>query len=373
MTLLDELFSLAALAPHLPLLSLSGSIPDPSGTQRNRLACTRRFNERTGTPFNELSVPTDIVFLVVLWRLRYKLSLRDLAEMFLERGFVFSHETVRTWEALVAPVLTEQLRARRRGKAGVKWHADETSVKIHGVWCYLYRAIDSDGNLVDSMLSRHRDMDAAKRLFTCSLAVVGHAPEKVTTDGHDAYPRAIRETLGETVRHRCSQYMNNRIEQDQRSIKRRCHPMRGFGNFGSAARFCLAHDEVRDYFRHRTRLNEVVPLRVQREQFRARLAELRGCSRSHRRLVGRIAAVPSTEPAFADPLVLPDLTEPVSEHDPHGSYGPNCLHGPHRAPELDATASSHIEQAFDIPPGYPISSPQLSKPLGRLCGARFRA
>jgi hypothetical protein len=59
------------------------------------IACKRRFNERTGTPFNDLGAPTDIVFLVVLWRLRYKLSLRDLAEMFLERGFIFSHETVR--------------------------------------------------------------------------------------------------------------------------------------------------------------------------------------------------------------------------------------------------------------------------------------
>jgi transposase-like protein len=239
------------------------------------LACKRRCNERTGTPFNDLSFPTDVVFLVVLWRLRYKLSLRDLAEMFLERGFVFSHETVRAWEALVAPLLTEQLRRKRRGKAGKKWHADETYVKVQGVWCYLYRAIDSEGNLVDSMLSRHRDMDAAKRFFTRSRKVVGHAPEKVTTDGHDAYPRAIRETLGEHVVHRCSQYMNNRIEQDHSGIKGRYRPMRGFGNFDAAARFCLAHDEVRDYFRHRTRLNEVVPLRVQREQVCARLAELR--------------------------------------------------------------------------------------------------
>jgi transposase-like protein len=216
------------------------------------------------------------VFLVVLWRLRYKLSLRDLAEMFLERGFAFSHETVRAWEARVAPLLTERLRARRRGTAGVKWHADETYVKIQGVWCYLYRAIDADGNLVDSMLSAHRDMDAAKRFFTRALAVVGHAPEKVTTDGHDAYPRAIRETLGARVIHRCSRYMNNRIEQDHRGIKGRYHPMRGFGSFISAARFCLVHDEVRDYFRHRARMNETVPLPIQREQFRVRLAELRG-------------------------------------------------------------------------------------------------
>ena len=61
--------------------------------------CGRRFNERTGTPYNWLEYPTDIVLLVVLWRLRYKLSLRDLAEMFLERGFVFTHEAVRDWEA----------------------------------------------------------------------------------------------------------------------------------------------------------------------------------------------------------------------------------------------------------------------------------
>jgi transposase-like protein len=99
--------------------------------------CRRTCNERAGTPFNHLQVPTDVVFLVVLWWLRYKLSLRDLAEMFLARGFVFSHETVRTWEALVALLLSEQLRARRRGKAGSKWYADETYVKIQGIWCYL--------------------------------------------------------------------------------------------------------------------------------------------------------------------------------------------------------------------------------------------
>src|SRR5215204_7137452 len=81
-------------------------------------ACQRRFNERTGTPFNHLQFPTDVVLLVVLWRLRYKLSLRDLAEMFLVRGFEFTHETVRDWERTFAPLLTEQLRSRRKGRAG---------------------------------------------------------------------------------------------------------------------------------------------------------------------------------------------------------------------------------------------------------------
>src|SRR5262247_1491410 len=67
--------------------------------------CRREFNERTGTLFNRLQYPSDVVCLVVVWRLRYKLSLRDLAEMFLERGVVFTHETVRKWEETFAPLL----------------------------------------------------------------------------------------------------------------------------------------------------------------------------------------------------------------------------------------------------------------------------
>src|SRR5580765_2654778 len=127
--------------------------------------CKRTFNERTGTPFNYLEFPTDIVLLVVLWRIRYKLSLRDLAEMFLERGFEFTHETVRDWEARFAPLLADKLRAKRKGQAGCSWHCDETYIKVSGAWKYLYRSIDRDGNLIDPMLSEHRDMNAAKRFF----------------------------------------------------------------------------------------------------------------------------------------------------------------------------------------------------------------
>lgn len=237
-------------------------------------SCRRTFNERTGTPYNHLAYPTDLVFLVVLWRVRYHLSLRNLAEMFLERGLTITDATVHEWERRFAPLLTERLRSKRRGKAGRSWHCDETYIKVAGRWCYLYRAIDRDGNLVDSMLSERRDMVAAKRFFRQAVGVVGHPPEKVTTDGHDAYPRAIRETLGPEVKHRCSQYLNNRIEQDHRGIKGRYASMRGFGDFASAARFCTAYDEMRDYFRHRTRMHEVVPLAVQRAQFCARLGEL---------------------------------------------------------------------------------------------------
>ena len=113
--------------------------------------CRRTFNERTASPFNYLEYPTDIVLLVVVSWLRYKLSLRDMAEMFLERGFECTHEAVRDWEARFAPLMADQLRVKRRGQMSVSWHVDETYVKVQGKWCYLYRAIDRDGNLVDSM------------------------------------------------------------------------------------------------------------------------------------------------------------------------------------------------------------------------------
>src|SRR6266702_1697502 len=88
--------------------------------------CKHIFNERMGTPFNCLEFPTDVVLLVVLWRLRYKLSLRDIAEVFLERGFLFTHETVRAWEAPFAPLIADRLRTKRHGQAGKSWYVDET-------------------------------------------------------------------------------------------------------------------------------------------------------------------------------------------------------------------------------------------------------
>ena len=239
--------------------------------------CRRTFNERTGTPFNYLEFPTDIVLLVVLWRVRYKLSLRDLAEMFLHRGFEFTHEAVREWETRFAPLLADKLRAKRKGQAGCSWHTDETYIKVGGVWKYLYRAIDRDGNLIDSMLSEHRDMDAAKRFFKGALEIAEQMPERVTTDGHDSYPRAIRETLGEDVIHRCNPYLNNRIEQDHRGVKQRYYPMREFGNFDAASRFCRAFDEQRHYFQLRPAMGQhLPPLPEQRREHCARWKALMG-------------------------------------------------------------------------------------------------
>jgi putative transposase len=221
--------------------------------------CGRQSNERSGGLLNRTQYPSDVIALVVLWRLRYKLSLRDLAEMFLLRGVVFSHEAVRDWEAKLTPALAEDLRRRRKGKVGRSWHVDETYIKVRGRWHYLYRAIDGAGALVDVMLSRRRDLAAAKAFFRSARTVTGVAPDRVTTDGHDAYPGAIRTELGEGVRHRTSRYRNNGLEQDHRGIKGRYRGMRGFKSVPSARRFCRAHDELRDFLRPRSHHRQHVP------------------------------------------------------------------------------------------------------------------
>src|SRR6201995_5456429 len=221
--------------------------------------CGKQFNERSAGLLNRAQYPSDVIALVVLWRLRYKLSLRDLAEMFLIRGIVFSYEAVRDWEAKLTPTMAEALRRRRRRKVGRSWYVDETYVKVQGRWCYLYRAIDTSGALVDVRLSETRDMAAAKAFFQSAKTVTGGTPARVTTDGQDSYPRAIRTELGDAVRHRTNRYLNNRIEQDHRGIKGRYQPMRGFKSSSSAARFCRSFDELRNFLRLRSNRNQHVP------------------------------------------------------------------------------------------------------------------
>jgi putative transposase len=236
--------------------------------------CGRGFNERTGTLFNRVQYPPDVVCLVVLWRVRYKLSLRNLTEMFLDRGVVFTHEAVREWEAKLAPVLGETLRKQRRGKVGSSWYCDETYLKVKGRWVYLYRAIDRDGNLVDVLLSERRDRAAAEAFFRSARTVTEMVPDRVTTDGHDSYPGAIKAELGEGITHRTNRYVNNHLEQDHRGIKQRTHSMGGFKSFMSAERFCRVYEEVRNFFRARSRRNESMSLALQRAQHIGRLRVL---------------------------------------------------------------------------------------------------
>jgi putative transposase len=238
--------------------------------------CQRGFNERTGTPYNRLQYPTDVVCLVVLWRFRYKLSLRDLAEMFLQRGIVFTHEAVRGWESKLAPLLSGALRKRRYGGVGRSWYVDETYVRVRGQWQYLYRAIDRDGNLVDVRLSETQDLRAAEAFFRSAWTVTGVTPDRITTDGHDAYPRAIRNIFGAQVIHRTNRYLNNLLEQDHRGIKQRYRATGGLKTFVTAARFCRVFEEVRAFLRPQSRRDQWFSLAQRRTLHQERFAQLMG-------------------------------------------------------------------------------------------------
>ena len=96
---------------------------------------------------------------------------------------------------------------------------------------------------------------------------MGFRPDRVTTDGHGSYPRAIRTVLGESVRHRASAYLNNRLEQDHRGIKGRIRCMRGFKDHDAATRFCREHGELGNLPRPRRRHNQIVSASLRRFLF----------------------------------------------------------------------------------------------------------
>src|SRR6478735_2886186 len=95
--------------------------------------CGKQFNERSDGLLNRASLPSDIIAFVVFCRLRYRLTLRDLTEIMLLRGFTISHECVRQWESKLLPVMGEALRKRRHGagrSSGQSWYVDETYLKV---------------------------------------------------------------------------------------------------------------------------------------------------------------------------------------------------------------------------------------------------
>jgi putative transposase len=163
--------------------------------------------------------------------------------------------------------VSDNLRNKRRGIAGHSWYLDETYIKVSGLRRYLYRAIDREGNLLDSMLSKYRDKHAARRFLRRLIDSAGRKSPRMTTYKHPAYTKAIRWIVGRKVLHRHNQYINNRMEQNHRGIKQRYYPMLGFQQFESASRFCNAFDELRNYLRVGYAGSRYVPAEVRRKIF----------------------------------------------------------------------------------------------------------
>jgi len=181
----------------------------------------------------------DVVILCVRWYLRFKLSLRDLVEMMVERGLSMAHTTIMRWVQRYAPEFEKRWRRFAR-VVGRSWRVDETHVKIRGKWCYLYRAVDRAGRTVDFRLSARRNVAAAKAFFRKAIKRQQRCPQTITLDGYAASHRAVRElkaagSLPANTKLRSSKYLNNLIEQDHRSVKQRIAVMLGFKGFSNAA------------------------------------------------------------------------------------------------------------------------------------------
>ena len=110
-------------------------------------------------------------------------------------------------------------------------------------------------------------MKGCPRFFRSARSVAGFVPDRVITDRHNSYPRAIRSTLGRSVRHRTNVYLNNRLEQDHRGIKGRIRCMRGFKEHDAAGRFRREHDELRNFLRSRSRHNQYISATRRRRRF----------------------------------------------------------------------------------------------------------
>jgi putative transposase len=156
------------------------------------------------------------------------------------------------------------------------WCVDETYVRVQSQWQYLYRAIGRDGNPVDGRLSNARDLRSAEAFLRSAWTVAGGTQDRITTDGHDAYPRAVRAVFGAHVTHRTNRHSNNHLEQDHRGIKQRYRPVGGFKHRATAACFCRIFDEVRAFFRPQSHRNLFPSPAQRRDMHQARFAQLMG-------------------------------------------------------------------------------------------------
>jgi len=159
----------------------------------------------------------------------------------LERGLHVDHTTIFRWVQRYAPELEKRCRPHLKATTD-SWRVDETSLKIKGTWTYLYRAVDSEGNTLEFLLSETRAAAAAKRFFSKALGA-SHTvvPRVITVDKNAAYPKALGELKAESpVPKECElrpvKYLNNIVEQDHRFIKRLVKPGMGFYSFETAWR-----------------------------------------------------------------------------------------------------------------------------------------
>jgi len=196
--------------------------------------------------FKDHCFPRAIILQAVYYKFRFSLSYREIEELLSMRGVKVDHATIQRWVFKFSPLIEKTFRKRKR-PVGHSWKMDETYIKVKGEWMYLYRAVDKQGNTIDFLLTKRRNTFAAHRFLIQAIKENG-IPVVINIDKSGANKQAIRVYNKRNylkIKIRQCKYLNNRIEQDHRSIKWRIQNMLGFKNFESAERTLSGIEVVR--------------------------------------------------------------------------------------------------------------------------------
>ena len=206
--------------------------------------------------------PPAIITHAIWLYCRFNLSLREVEEMFLERGIDVSYETIRRWVEKFGPSIARGLR-RRQTQRGDIWHLDEVFVKIKGRKFWLWRAVDQNGIVLDEILQRRRDKKAAKRLLYRLMKKQGRTPKRFITDKLRSYGAAKRE-IASGVEHRSYKGLNNRAENSHLPFRKRERAMQRYRSPGSLQRFVSIHSAIRNCFSVPARRRSALTIRYHR-------------------------------------------------------------------------------------------------------------
>src|SRR5215203_5023540 len=190
--------------------------------------------------------PPEVIRHAVWLYLRFTLSYRDVEELLAERGLDVSYETVRRWVLKFGPAFARNLR-RLRPRPSAQWHLDEMAVVIGGKRLWLWRAVDSEGEILDMLVQPRRDRASALKLMRKLLRKQGYAPDVLVTDRLASYSCARRQ-LGLRARLELGLRKNNRAENSHQVVRRRERKMQRFKSAGSAQRFLSVHSAVHNTF-----------------------------------------------------------------------------------------------------------------------------
>jgi putative transposase len=202
------------------------------------------------SPFRYFKTSPEVIRLAVLLYVKYPLSLRNVEDLLFERGIDLCHETVRYWWNRFGPMFAGEIRRKRvsymRGFRQWRWHLDEMYVKINGETHYLWRAVDHEGEILESFVTKTRDKAAALAFMKKTLKRHG-SPEAITTDGLRSYKAAMTE-LANTDKQEVGRWANNRVENSHLSFRRRERAMLRFRRMGCLQKFASVHANVHNHF-----------------------------------------------------------------------------------------------------------------------------